>query len=65
MMNPAPVLQRFVACIATVEGDECGKPATHTVTFGDGERAAVCQPCAVRLELLASSHGTHLKAERR
>ena len=44
--------------------DACGELVTHIVTFGDGDRAPVCQACAIHLEQLAESHGTKVNVER-
>jgi hypothetical protein len=44
--------------------DACGKPATHLVLFGDGDRVHACGPCALYLEQLAESHMTKVRIER-
>lgn len=33
----------------------CGEPATHIVTFSDGDRAFACQECALRIQEFAKS----------
>lgn len=50
--------------IAPPAADPCGLPATHRVMFRDGDVARVCQECALRLELLANSHGTVVRVDR-
>jgi hypothetical protein len=37
--------------------DACGKPATHKVTFKDGDLVTTCHTCALALEQLAATHG--------
>ena len=44
--------------------DACGKPATHVVTFHDGDKISACTNCVLALGQLAGSHGTTLKAEK-
>lgn len=59
--NPHPGICR---AIAPPVAEACGNSATHRVTFCDGDMVVVCQECALRLDLLAQSHGTILRVER-
>lgn len=40
---------------------DCPKPATHVVTFQDGDRANVCADCAMHMKEI---HGTSIKIEK-
>lgn len=44
--------------------DACGKPATHVVTFRDGDQVSACTDCTLALGQLAGSHGATIKAEK-
>jgi hypothetical protein len=50
--------------IVPPKGEACGKPATHVVTFLDGDTAEACQECAIGLQQSAQSVGASLKVER-
>jgi hypothetical protein len=43
--------------------DACGETATHLVTFRDGDKAAMCEPCAMYYAQMASSVGAPIKVE--
>lgn len=45
------------------EGNICGTPATHRVTFSDGDAIETCLACSLSLVELARSHGTRIKTE--
>jgi hypothetical protein len=50
--------------IAPPSSAPCGAPATRRVTFVDGDQTPACEECALRLEMLAQSHGTSVRVER-
>lgn len=53
-------------CIPLVStGDACGKPATHLVTFSDGDKATACHPCALALQQTAKMmYKTEIRVEK-
>lgn len=52
------------AWVITADGNACGKPATHRVTFSDDDRALVCQSCALEVTQFAAEHKTKVKVEK-
>lgn len=61
-----PVKTASTTCRAVKppQTDACAAPATHVVTFGDGDRVHACQACAIHLEQVAESHMTRVRVER-
>jgi hypothetical protein len=45
-------------------GAEHGAPATRRVTFVDDDTVCACDECALRLEIMAQTHGTSVRVER-
>lgn len=43
--------------------DACGAPATHVVTFRDGDRAPMCVDCMEYYRAFAEAHGAPLTIE--
>lgn len=41
--------------IAPPVADACGKPATHVVTFSDGDKVLACQACALNMQQLVGT----------
>ena len=50
--------------VVTTKREACGEPATHVVTFRDGDRITACHNCVLSLGQLAGSHGATIKAEK-
>ena len=63
-MGPHAVRSRTCRAVTPPLTDACGKPATHVITFGDGDRAAMCHPCTLYYEAMAEERGTRVKVER-
>lgn len=63
-MEPRKMTSPTCRAVTPPHTDACGKPATHVVAFGDGDKVHACGPCALYLEQLAESHSTKVRVER-
>ena len=44
--------------------ESCGEPATHLITFSDGDMVTVCETCALYLQEVAlKGHGVRIRVD--